>query len=136
LKSMDRWVATDGREGREVAFPPLENLVISGCPNLVTLPEIPNIKVVELDEGKAQLSLRIIRCRYISLLSKLDMSVPDKEAALELDCENNIESPLLELKLSECDFFFLSSPSQSTIGIWRGFGKLVTLLCSPSLILC
>ncbi|OEL16720.1 hypothetical protein BAE44_0022260, partial [Dichanthelium oligosanthes] len=43
LKSMDRWVATDGREG-EVAFALLENLVINGCPNLVTLPEIPNIK--------------------------------------------------------------------------------------------
>ncbi|CAL4996930.1 unnamed protein product [Urochloa decumbens] len=127
LNTMERWVAAEGREG-EVAFPQLQNLVIEGCPKLATLPDIPNIKVLELDEDKAQLSLLIIRCRYIYLLSKLKLSVRDKEAALELD-NVNVESPLLELNLSGCDFFFLSSSSQSqpAVRIWRWFGKLVTL---------
>ena len=57
LKNMERWVAAEGREGGEVAFPQLEKLVIRGCPKLVTLPETPNLKDLFLDEGKAQLSL-------------------------------------------------------------------------------
>ncbi|CAL4996931.1 unnamed protein product [Urochloa decumbens] len=125
LKSMERWVAIEGREG-EVLFPQLENLVIQGFPNLATLPETPNLKVVELDEDKAQLSLLIVGCRYISLLSKLELTVRVKEASLELDDEN-VESPLLELKLSGCDFLFLSSPTQPAVGMWRWFGKLVSL---------
>ncbi|CAO2205879.1 unnamed protein product [Urochloa humidicola] len=125
LKSIERWVAAEGRNG-EVSFPQLENLIIRGCPKLVTLPDIPNLKVVELDEDKAQLSLLIVGCRYISLLSKLEVCVRDKEAALELDNEN-VESPLLELKFSGCDFFFLSSPSHPAVRIFRWFGKLVSL---------
>ncbi|CAL5010379.1 unnamed protein product [Urochloa decumbens] len=124
LKSMERWVAAEGREG-EVTFPLLENLVIRGCPKLVTLPATPNLKVVELDEDKVQLSLVIVRCRYMSLLSKLKLSLHD-EAAVELDDEN-VESPLLELMLSGCNFFFLSSPSKPTVGIWRWFATLVSL---------
>ncbi|CAL5008248.1 unnamed protein product [Urochloa decumbens] len=123
LKSMERWVAAEGREG-EVSFPQLENLVIQGCPKLATLPDAPTLKVVQLDEDKALLSLLIVGCRYMSLLSEL--SIHDKEAALELDDEN-IESTLLELNLSGCDFFFLSSPAQPAAGIWRWFGKLVYL---------
>jgi Leucine-rich repeat (LRR) protein len=124
LKSMERWVAAGG-EG-EVAFPQLENLIIKGCPKLATLPDTPNLKVVELDEDKAQLSLLIFRVRYISLLIELRLSVFDKEAALELDDEN-VESPLLGLRLSGCDLFFLSSPTQPAVGIWKWFGKLVSL---------
>jgi hypothetical protein len=55
LKSMARWVAEEGIKGGEVTFPQLENLVISGCPKLATLPHTPNLKVVELYEYKAQL---------------------------------------------------------------------------------
>ncbi|KAF8712680.1 hypothetical protein HU200_028441 [Digitaria exilis] len=123
---MERWVAAERREG-EVTFPQLENLVIRGCPKLVTLPETPNLKVVKLDEDKTHLSLQIVRSRsrYIYLVSELQLSVHDKEAALELDDEN-IESPLLELTLSGCGFFF-SSLSQPAAGIWRWFGKLVYL---------
>jgi len=127
LKRMERWVAAEVREGGELTFPQLENLVIRGCPNLVTLPETPNLKAVDLDEGKAQLSLPIVTYRYMSLLSELKLHVRDKEAALELDSENNVESPLLELKLSGCDFLFLPIPSQPALGIWRWFGKLVSL---------
>jgi hypothetical protein len=101
--------------------------VIRGCPKLATLPDTPNLKVVELGEDKAQLSLLIVGYRYISLLSELRLSVCDKESALELDCENNIESPLLNLRLYGCNFFLLSSPSLPTVGIWRCFGKLVSL---------
>jgi Leucine-rich repeat (LRR) protein len=125
LKSMENWVAREGR-GRQVAFPQLENLVIRECPKLATLPETPNLKVMELDEGKAQLSLLVARAKYMSLLSKLKLSVRDKDAALSLTDEN-IESPLLELTLSGCNFLFLSGPSEPTTGIWRCFGKLVSL---------
>jgi hypothetical protein len=107
-----------------VAFPQLENLVIRGCPKLTTLPETPNLKDVVLYEGKAQLSLLIARCGYVSLLSTLELHVRDKEAALELDGEN-VESPLLDLSLNGCDFFFPPSPRQPTFMIWRWFGKLV-----------
>jgi hypothetical protein len=126
MRSMERWVAAEGREGVMV-FPQLEKLVIRGCPKLATLPDTPNLKVVELGEDKAQLSLLIVGYRYISLLSELRLSVCDKESALELDCENNIESPLLNLRLYGCNFFLLSSPSLPTVGIWRWFGKLVSL---------
>ena len=125
LKSMERWVATEGR-GEEVAFPQLENLVICCCPKLVTLPQTPNLKFVEFTEEKAQLSLLILTYRYMSLLSKLKLEVGDKETVLELDDEN-VESPLLQLTLFDCKFFFLTSPTQSAIGIWRWFGKLVSL---------
>jgi hypothetical protein len=125
LKSMERWVAAEGRD-EEVSFPQLENLVIQGCPKLVTLPDTPNVKVVELDEDTAQLSLLIVGCEYISLLSELRLFVRDKDAVLQLDDEN-IESSLLKLKLSGCELFFLSSPSQPIVGIWRWFGKLVSL---------
>ncbi|KAF8712996.1 hypothetical protein HU200_028785 [Digitaria exilis] len=126
LKSMERWVAAEGREG-EVAFPQLENLIIRGCPNLSTLPvDTPNIKVVELKEDKAQLSLLIVGCRYLSFMSDLSLLVRDKEAALVLDDEK-VESPLLKLRFYGCDFFFPSSPSQTALGIWRWFGNLVSL---------
>jgi len=126
LKNMERWVAAEGREGGEVAFPQLENLFIMDCPKLVTLPETPNLKDVVLDEGKAQLSFLIARGGYMSLLSTLRLDVRDKEAALELDGEN-VESPLIELRLNGCDFFFPRSPRQPTFMIWRWFGKLVHL---------
>jgi hypothetical protein len=44
-----------------------------------------------------QLSLLIVGCGYISLLSELTLTVRDKKAALELDDEN-VEPPLLKLK--------------------------------------
>ncbi|KAF8747236.1 hypothetical protein HU200_013271 [Digitaria exilis] len=126
LKSMERWVAAEGREG-EVAFPQLENLIIRGCPKLSTLPaDTPNLKVVNLNEDKAQLSLLIVGCRYLSLMSELALSVRDKEAVLELDDDNG-ESSLLQLAFYGCDFFFPSSPSQTAVGIWRWFGNLVSL---------
>ncbi|KAF8747278.1 hypothetical protein HU200_013268 [Digitaria exilis] len=126
LKSMERWVAAEGREG-EVAFPQLENLIIWGCPKLSTLPiDTPNLKVVNLNEDKAQLSLLIVGCRYLSLMSELTLSVRDKEAVLELDDDNG-ESSLLKLAFYGCDFFFPSSPSQTAVGIWRWFGNLVSL---------
>ncbi|KAJ1267445.1 hypothetical protein BS78_07G056400 [Paspalum vaginatum] len=126
LKSMERWVADEGTK-EELTFPQLEKLFICGCPKLATLPETPNLKVVELDEYKAQLSLRIVTHRYMSLLSKLQLYVRDKEVSLELDDENNVESPLLELRLNGCNFLFPRSTSQPAVGIWRWLGKLVSL---------
>ncbi|WVZ94936.1 hypothetical protein U9M48_040762 [Paspalum notatum var. saurae] len=126
LESMKRWVAAEGREG-ELTFPQLEKLVVRGCPKLATLPEPPNLRVVELDEEKAQLSLQILTHRYMSSLSKLELHVRGKEAALELDDENTVESPLLELWLDGCNVLFPPSPSQPAVGIWRLFEKLVSL---------
>jgi hypothetical protein len=66
----------------------LRNLLFVTVQSWLLCQKHPNLKVIELDEGKAQLSLLIVRCRYMSLLSKLQLSVHDKEAALVLDNEN------------------------------------------------
>ncbi|KAJ1267442.1 hypothetical protein BS78_07G056100, partial [Paspalum vaginatum] len=126
LKLKELLLSAVGREG-QVTFPQLEKLFVRGCPKLATLPETPNLKVVDLNEGKAQLSLQILTHRYLSSVSKLKLHVRDKEAALDLDDENKVESPLLELSLNGCDFLFPPSPSQPAVGIWRWFGKLVSL---------
>jgi len=62
----------------------------------------------------------------MSLLSTLELHVRDKKAALELDGEN-VESPLLKLRLNGCDLFFPPSPRQPTFMIRGWFGKLVSL---------
>ncbi|KAG2538814.1 hypothetical protein PVAP13_9NG419200 [Panicum virgatum] len=125
LESMERWVSGEGND--EVTFPIVEEISIENCPKLTSLPDAPKLKVINVNEGKAQLSLlAIVKATYTCLLSKLELSVGDKEATLELDPENH-ESPLTELSLGGCNFLFLSSPSQPTIGFWKSFGKLVNL---------
>jgi len=124
LESMERWVSAEGKD--EVTFPILEKVDIKNCPKLTSLPEAPKLKVINVIEDKAQLSLEIVKEKYMCLLSELNMSVGDREATLELDSENH-ESPLTELSLGGCSFLVLSSPSQPTIGFWKSFGKLVNL---------
>ncbi|KAG2549971.1 putative disease resistance protein RGA4 [Panicum virgatum] len=124
LESMERWVSAEGKD--EVTFPVLEKIGIKNCPKLTSLPEAPKLKVINVNEGKAQISLAIVKATYTCLLSKLKLSVEDREATLELDPENH-ESPLTELSLGGCNFLFLSSPSQPTIGFWKSFEKLVDL---------
>jgi len=124
LKCLERWVATEGKE--EVTFPILENADIKNCPKLTSLPEAPKLKVLNVIEGKAQLSIEIVKAKYMCLLSNLILSIGDREATLQLDPENH-ESSLTKLRLDGCNFFFLSSPSEPTIGFWKSFGKLVDL---------
>ncbi|MFS9531644.1 hypothetical protein Q6247_26105, partial [Klebsiella pneumoniae] len=42
--------------------------------------------------------------------------------------DENHESSLSELSLSGCHFFFSSSPSQPTFGVWKWFEQLVYLM--------
>uniref|UniRef100_K3ZLI2 NB-ARC domain-containing protein n=1 Tax=Setaria italica TaxID=4555 RepID=K3ZLI2_SETIT len=60
LESSKGWVATEGKED-ELTFPVLEEVDIKNCPKLTSLPEAPKLKVVRLSEGKALLSLGIVK---------------------------------------------------------------------------
>ncbi|OEL20236.1 Disease resistance protein RGA2 [Dichanthelium oligosanthes] len=123
LESLERWVAIEGKED-ELTFPVLEEVDIENCPKLTSLPEAPKLKVIRLDEGKAQLSLEIVKSKHMSSLSKLELSICDAQATAQIDL--NRESSLSELSLSGCDFFF-SSPSQTIFGVWEWFEQLVDL---------
>jgi len=94
LKCLERWVATEGKE--EVTFPILENADIKNCPKLTSLPEAPKLKVLNVIEGKAQLSIEIVKAKYMCLLSNLNLSIGDRQATLQLDPENH-ESSLTKL---------------------------------------
>uniref|UniRef100_K3ZNP6 Uncharacterized protein n=1 Tax=Setaria italica TaxID=4555 RepID=K3ZNP6_SETIT len=72
LKSLERWVATEGKED-ELTFPVLEEIDIKNCPKLTSLPETPKLKVVRLDEGKPLLSLGIVKSRHMSSISELQL---------------------------------------------------------------
>ncbi|GJN25839.1 hypothetical protein PR202_gb13722 [Eleusine coracana subsp. coracana] len=78
LKSLERWVAT---EGKEVMFPVLEKLDIKNCPKLTSLPEAPNLMNIKLDEGKAMLSLELVvkSSHFIPSLSMLNLAISDRE---------------------------------------------------------
>ncbi|CAL4981265.1 unnamed protein product [Urochloa decumbens] len=85
LKSMERWVATEGKED-QLTFPVLVEINIENCPKLSSLPEAPKIKVIRLDEGKAMLSLGIFKStRYMTSLSSLELSVHDNETPPQID---------------------------------------------------
>jgi len=94
LKCLERWVATEGKE--EVTFPILENADIKNCPKLTSLPEAPKLKVLNVIEGKAQLSIEIVKAKYMCLSSNLNLSIGDRQATLQLDPENH-ESSLTKL---------------------------------------
>ncbi|XP_062200269.1 putative disease resistance protein RGA4 [Phragmites australis] len=123
LESLERWVATEGN--RELTFPVLETVDIINCPKLTSLPKAPKIKVIKLEEEKAQLSLLLITSRYMSSLSSLKLSVSDKEATLELD--QNYELSISKMEIADCSFLFTSSPLQQIVGIWKWFGQLQVL---------
>ncbi|KAL6845697.1 hypothetical protein ACP4OV_024520 [Aristida adscensionis] len=127
LKSLERWVATEGEE--EVIFPVLEKVYIRNCLKLTSLPtSAPNMKEIKLEEDKTRISFSLIRSRYMSSLCKLMLQVSDTDAALQLDqiCESSIS----ELSIIGCSFFFPSSPWQPIVGIWKWFGQLQELSIS------
>uniref|UniRef100_A0A0E0EVJ1 NB-ARC domain-containing protein n=1 Tax=Oryza meridionalis TaxID=40149 RepID=A0A0E0EVJ1_9ORYZ len=121
LERLERWSVM---EGEEATFPLLERVSIMKCPMLKSLPKAPKLRILKLDEEKAELSLLILRSRFSSL-SKLTLSVSDGNSALELD--HNHEAPLSEMELCGCAFFFPSGPPRPTAGIWKWFGQLVDL---------
>ncbi|XP_066361939.1 putative disease resistance protein RGA4 [Miscanthus floridulus] len=135
LESLERWVATEGKED-ELTFPVLEEVDIKNCPKMTSLPEAPKLKVVRLDEGKALLSLGIVKSRHMSSISKLMLSVRDTETLpqidynwdssqkLELSLGGTEAAPLSQLSISGCNFFFVSSQSQLTPGVWKWFEHL------------
>ncbi|XP_062200892.1 putative disease resistance protein RGA4 [Phragmites australis] len=126
LNSLERWVATEGTGGEELRCPLLEKVCIHNCPKLATLPDAAKLKVVEVNEEKPKLSLAIVRSSYMSLLSKLTLAVRSRETTPQLDFEND-ESSVSELRLDGCNFFFPSSPSPPSTGVWKWFGKLIDL---------
>ncbi|XBJ14069.1 hypothetical protein VPH35_006163 [Triticum aestivum] len=125
LEIFERWVAT---EGEELAFPQLENVKIKDCPKLAILPEAPKLKFITLKEEKAQLSLSILKARYMSCLSRVGLSVSDDtEAAPITELDQDCEVSLSNLLLDGCNFLFCSTPLQPTVGVWKWFGQLVHL---------
>jgi hypothetical protein len=124
LDIFERWVAT---EGEELIFPLLENVKIKNCPKLTTLPEARKLKVINLKEDKAQLSLSIFRSRYMSCFSEIFLSVSDTEATPELKLDQDREVSISTIGLHGCTFLFPSSPLQPTVEVWKWFRQLVNL---------
>ena len=56
MEILERWVAT---QEEELTFPLLENVYIEYFPRLTTPPEAPKLKVTDVEQEKAQLSLSI-----------------------------------------------------------------------------
>ncbi|BAF26011.1 Os10g0130600 [Oryza sativa Japonica Group] len=125
LERFESWVETEGKQENKPTFPLLEEVEISNCPKLSSLPEAPKLKVLKLNENKAELSLPLLKSRYMSQLSKLKLDVLDKEAILQLDQIH--ESSLSNMELRHCNFFFSTIPSEPIIGIWKWFRQLVYL---------
>ncbi|XP_040384071.1 putative disease resistance protein RGA4 [Oryza brachyantha] len=126
LESFETWVAMEGRQGYMPTFPLLEEVEINKCPKLTTLPEAPKLKILNLNENKAQLSLSLLQSSYISSLSKLRLEIDDKETTLQL-LDQIHESSLSEMELTHCNILFPLSPSQSKMRIWEWLGQLVEL---------
>uniref|UniRef100_A0A0D3HAU9 Uncharacterized protein n=1 Tax=Oryza barthii TaxID=65489 RepID=A0A0D3HAU9_9ORYZ len=138
LEGLNRWVMTEVTRREGPIFPLLEKIDIKNCPKLITLPEAPELKFLKVEEDKAQLSLSIVRSKYMSSLSNLDLAVVKNEVAqLHKNDEDSKIWPvwtekqccvhLTEMKLSGCNFFFPSIQLQETIGIWKRFEQLVFL---------
>ncbi|TKW02455.1 hypothetical protein SEVIR_8G246001v4 [Setaria viridis] len=130
LESLERWVAIEGKED-ELTFPVLEEIDINNCPKLTSLPEAPKLKVLYLDEGKPLLSLGIFKSRHMSSISKLVLRVRDRNwdssQQLELSLGGTETAPLSQLSIFGCNFFFVSSQSQLTPGVWKWFEHLADL---------
>ncbi|XBJ14068.1 hypothetical protein VPH35_006162 [Triticum aestivum] len=121
LENFQRWVAT---EGEELTFPLLESVHLKNCPKLTTLPEAPKLKVIDVAEDKAQLSLSIFESRHMSCLSEVVLSVSHTEETPALEVVQDREVSLSKLMLYGCSFLFCCSPFQPTVGVWKWFGQL------------
>jgi hypothetical protein len=117
LKSLERWEATEGKED-DLTFPVLEEVDIENCPKLSSLPEAPELKVIRLEEGKALLSLGIVKSTWhMTSLSRLELCVLDTEAPPQIDSswnssqmlepslEDTKAAPLSGLSISGCNLF-------------------------------
>lgn len=129
LERFESWVETEGKQENKPTFPLLEEVEISNCPKLSSLPEAPKLKVLKLNENKAELSLPLLKSRYMSQLSKLKLDVLDKEAILQLDQIH--ESSLSNMELRHCNFFFSTIPSEPIIVFGNGFDNLCIWKSTP-----
>ncbi|KAK8448208.1 hypothetical protein SEVIR_8G245874v4 [Setaria viridis] len=114
LESLERWVAIEGKED-ELTFPVLEEIDINNCPKLTSLPEAPKLKV-----------LYLLCVRDTEALPQIDYNW-DSSQKLELSLGGTEAAPLSHLNISGCNFFFVSSQSQITPGVWKWFEHLVDL---------
>uniref|UniRef100_A0ACD5TYJ4 Uncharacterized protein n=1 Tax=Avena sativa TaxID=4498 RepID=A0ACD5TYJ4_AVESA len=122
LEIFERWSAA---EGDKLTFPLLENVEIENCPKLTTLPEAPKLKVIRLEEDKVQLSLSILRSRYMSCLSKVFLSATNTEVTPAPKLDQDREVSITEMALCGCNFLFPSSPMQPIVVVWKWFGQLM-----------
>uniref|UniRef100_A0A0E0C1V2 Uncharacterized protein n=1 Tax=Oryza meridionalis TaxID=40149 RepID=A0A0E0C1V2_9ORYZ len=129
LKSLKRWGTMEGKLGDEAIFPLLEDIHIKNCPELTVIPEAPNIGTLKLEENKPHLSLLVVGSRYMSSLSKMELSIHDIVAALTPNQSSvetlydkdiwNSEASVTEMKLDGCNMFFPTTPSKPTVGLWK-----------------
>ncbi|CAO2184617.1 unnamed protein product [Urochloa humidicola] len=139
LQSFESLGMMEATHGGQQRIPHLETLCVKKCPKLTAVPETmeaPKLSVLAINAS--QLTATTVP-RFISSLSKLELSVEDTEttsptvhSAFEL-VDANSKSPLTDLKLSGCNFLFPSSP----LALWTCFVQLQDLAierCSHPLV--
>uniref|UniRef100_A0A0D9W1D6 Uncharacterized protein n=1 Tax=Leersia perrieri TaxID=77586 RepID=A0A0D9W1D6_9ORYZ len=136
LRIFQRWEAIDKTPREEVIFPQLDELAISRCPKLTTLPEAPKMTDLSIDKGSEQISLQAASRYITSLLSLcLDFSTDDDTETTDDDTENlsellhenekwNHKSPLELMNLDGCNLLFTHP---STPVLWTCFSQLLDL---------
>ncbi|KAF6992757.1 hypothetical protein CFC21_009719 [Triticum aestivum] len=109
LGSFQRWDAVEG-----TLFPHLEKLSVQKCPKLVALPEAPKLSVLEIEDGKQEISDSVDR--YLPSLTNLILKLENTETTSEVECTSivlvdskekwNQKSPLTVMELRCCNLFF------------------------------
>ncbi|KAM3399354.1 hypothetical protein ACQJBY_004635 [Aegilops geniculata] len=118
LGSFQRW---DGAaKGEQIFFPQLEKLSVQQCPMLIDLPEVPKLSVLEIEDGKQEISDFVDR--YLSSLTNLRLKLENTETTSEVECTSivpvdskekwNQKSPLTVMELRCCNLFFGSGALQ------------------------
>jgi hypothetical protein len=129
LSSLRGWGPVEGSPGEEVAYPRLENLRITGCPELTDLPEAPKLSELSIGKGWGQQQISLVAAsKCIPSLSRLnlDVSPGDTETTL-LHVKNKWNGTLAlpAMWLDRCDLFF--SSHSSALALWTCFAQLVDL---------
>ncbi|KAL6606253.1 hypothetical protein ACP70R_041906 [Stipagrostis hirtigluma subsp. patula] len=133
LKTLHEWETVEGTQGEQAtAFPCLKKLSISGCPELITLPEAPKLSDLSIKHDNQQIFLQV--ARYITSLSVLNIKSSDDtrtqttlladQSSIELinDTEKwRHESPLTVMELDRYSSAFSHS---STLALWACFVQL------------
>ncbi|VAH00259.1 unnamed protein product [Triticum turgidum subsp. durum] len=109
LKRFERWDAVEG-----TLFPQLEKLSAQKCPKMIDLPEAPKLSVLEIKDGKQEISDFVDR--YLPSLTNLILKLENTETTSEVEFTSivpvdskekwNPKSPLEVMKLRYCNLFF------------------------------